>query len=227
MPPFVPLGLDHLGALALTAVLAIGAARSVRRASRGTALAIRCAIATLLATTAAVEVGRGAAEGWLTVEALLPLHLCDAALLLAIVGLLWPRAWLAELLYFWTFGGTSFAMLLPDLPVGFPRWEFAAFFTLHGLVIVAAATLVFGLGLTPRRGAALRVFAVTNGYALVVAVVNLALDANYLYLRAKPANPTLLDWFGPWPVYILAADAAALAVYWLLALPFRRADECP
>ena len=52
-------------------------------------------------------------------------------------------------------------------------------------------------------------------------MVDVALDANYLFLCRKPAAPTLLDWLGPWPVYIAAADALALVAFLLLDLPFR------
>ena len=57
--------------------------------------------------------------------------------------------------------------------------------------------------------------------AIVVGLVNVAWGTNYLYLCSKPVNPTLLDRFGPWPLYIVVVDALALGVFWLLELPFR------
>jgi hypothetical integral membrane protein (TIGR02206 family) len=113
-------------------------------------------------------------------------------------------------------------MLTPDVAYGFPSLWFVAFFGLHGLVVITAALAVFGLGLRPRRGAARRAFLTTLGWAAVAGLANLALGTNFMYLRHKPATPTLLDHFGPWPVYLLVAAALAAALFWLLAWPFTR-----
>jgi hypothetical integral membrane protein (TIGR02206 family) len=113
-------------------------------------------------------------------------------------------------------------MLTPELPWNFPRWEFVVFFGLHGLVLVAALVLVFGLGLRPRPGAPWRAFGITAGWAALVGLVNLALGTNFMYLRHKPLVATPLDAMGPWPVYIGAGAAVALGLFHLLALPFRR-----
>jgi len=45
--------------------------------------------------------------------------------------------------------------------------------------------------------------------------------SNYLYLRAKPANASLLDKMGARPCYLGWAAALALALIWLLWLPVR------
>jgi hypothetical integral membrane protein (TIGR02206 family) len=217
----VPFGRAHLGALASVALLALALVALVR-ARPASARPVRLALAAGIVVLVAFEFSIGVREGWLGWMALLPLELCDAALVLAVVTLAAPRRATAEVVYFWAGSGTLLAMLTPELPWNFPRWEFVVFFGLHGLVLVAALVLVFGLGLRPRPGAPLRVFGITAGWAALVGLVNLALGTNYMYLRHKPIVPTLLDWMGPWPVYIGAGAAVALGLFLVLALPFRR-----
>jgi hypothetical integral membrane protein (TIGR02206 family) len=217
----VPLGVAHLGALAFVALLALALVVIVRRRPRVAPL-VRWALAASIVFLVAFEFTAGAREGWLDWRAVLPLELCDAALVLAVVTLLAPRRAAAEVLYFWAASGTLLAMLTPELPWGFPRWEFVVFFGMHGLVLVAALVLVFGLGLRPRPGAPWRVFGITAGWAAIVGLVDLALGTNYMYLRRKPAVATPLDWMGPWPAYIGVAAAVALALFLALGWPFRR-----
>ena len=220
---FALLGRDHVAALLCIAGLSVGLARLIRRAPGGRlALCTRVVLPLLLVGAVGFELSVGALEGWLTPEMVVPLQLCDAAILLAIVGLATLSRSVAEVLYFWTLSGTALALLTPDLQVGFPRFEFMVFFGLHGLVVVAAVVLVFGFGLRPRPGAPWRVFLLTAAWAGIAALVNLAWGTNYLYLRAKPQAPTLLDHFGPWPVYVLVGAGLALALFHLLGLPFRR-----
>jgi uncharacterized membrane protein YwaF len=89
-------------------------------------------------------------------------------------------------------------------------------------VVVAAAVVVLGLGRRPRPGAAWRAFGVTLAYAAVVGIVNQALGTNFLYLCRKPIEPTLLDAFGPWPVYLVTVALFALGLFHLMAWPLRR-----
>jgi hypothetical integral membrane protein (TIGR02206 family) len=231
-PPFVPFGLAHLGVLLGTVLLALALARRVRARPLGSlARGIRYGLAGLLLAIISFEMAMGVAGGWLTWQNVLPLQLCDLALLLAIYTLITRDRRAAELLYFWAVAGSGMAMLTPDLLQGFPRWEFLVFFGLHGLVVVAALVLTFGFGLRPRPGSAGRAFLATAGYAALVGGVNAVLGTNFMFLRARPATPTILDWFGPWPLYIGAAGALAFLLFWLLALPFRSSAappaECP
>jgi hypothetical integral membrane protein (TIGR02206 family) len=229
VPPFERFGPDHLAALAAIALVSFALARLVAARPHGIlARAVRLGLAVGLAGLVGLELVVAAREGWLTIEVMLPLQLCDAAMLLAVLALATLRRGFAELLYYWAGAGMLPTVLTPDLPVGFPRWEFLVFFGLHGLCIASAVVLVFGFGLVPRRGAPWRALFATVAYAGFVGLVNLALKANYLYLCAKPANPTLLDYFGPWPVYLLAAGVFGLAMFWVLDLPLgglrRRAE---
>jgi hypothetical integral membrane protein (TIGR02206 family) len=192
------------------------------RARPALGLPVRLALATGIVVLVVFEFSVGVREGWLGWTAFLPLELCDAALVLAVVTLVAPRRATAEVVYFWAVSGTLLAMLTPELAWGFPRWEFVVFFGLHGLVLVSALVLVFGLGFRPRPAGPLRVWGITGAWAAVVGLVNLAFGTNYMYLRRKPLAATPLDWMGPWPVYILVGGLVALGLFLALGLPFRR-----
>jgi hypothetical integral membrane protein (TIGR02206 family) len=217
--PFHLFGPAHLTALVGVALAAAGGVWLVRR-HPASARAVRAGLGGLLAAAgvAVLVLERRAGTHW---TSLAPLHLCDAALLVAIWALLTLRPLACELLYFWGCAGTTLALLTPDLGEGFPHPHFFSYFALHGGVVVAALLLVVGLGCAPRPGAVWRALGWTNAYAAAVGAVNLAFGTNFLYLRAKPAAPTPLDWFGPWPLYLLVAEGVALGLFTLLALPFR------
>jgi hypothetical integral membrane protein (TIGR02206 family) len=199
--PFTPCGPAHLGALAVVLVLAITLVAVVRAWPR-LALPVRLTLAVAIVALVAFELTVGVLEGWLGWRGFLPLELCDVALVLAVITLVFPRRRTAELVYFWACSGSLVAMLTPELPWSFPRWEFVVFFGLHGLVLVSALVLVFALRLHPRPGAPCRVAAVTLVWTAFVALVDWVLDANFMYLRSKPTVATPLDWMGPWPAYI-------------------------
>jgi hypothetical integral membrane protein (TIGR02206 family) len=218
-PRFVLFGLPHVAALLAAAAAAGGLALLARR-SEAASRAVRVGLAALLlAATAAYlfVVGR---EARLDVWDVVPLHLCDFLIFVAVFALLTRHQRATELLYFWSCTGTLLAMVTPDLGEGFPDWRFLTYFLLHGGVVAAAVVLVFGLGLRPRPGAAWRAFLLTNAYAAVVYAVDVAFDRNFLYLRGKPYASTLLDWMGPWPLYILVVEAVALMLFALLEAPF-------
>jgi len=230
-PPFRLLGADHLIALAITAGVAAGLCALARRDPRGPfARAVARGLAGALVAGVLVFVAWELHRGSLSPLHLLPLHLCDLLIPVAIVALVSRRQLPFELLYFWGGAGAAAAALTPMVAYGFPDVGFVVFFFFHGAVIAAAALLAFGLGLRPRPGSALRVWGITVAYALAVAVANSFLGTNFMFLRAKPPGPTLLDWFGPWPVYIGVAAIVALLLFGLLALPFRnrsaRAGPC-
>ena len=214
---------SHLLVAAGTAVAAIVVPAVVRRRPPGTsARVVRWTLAALLLAGVTAYLALAASTGEIGPLDFLPLHLCDLAIFVAVFALVRPSALASEVLYFWALAGTTLAILTPDVSGSFPDWRWIAYFTTHGLVVVSATTLVFGVERTPRPGSAWRVFLITLGYAAVVGGVDAATGANFLYLARKPATPTLLDWFGPWPVYIGVAAAVAWVLFTLLEFPFRR-----
>lgn len=155
---------------------------------------------------------------------ILPLDLCDLAVLIAAWALLSLRQGPYEVLYYWGLTGTLIATITPDVSAGFPDLGCVSFFGLHGGVVAAAIVLTRGSAMRPRAGSVWRVFAYTNAYAAIVGVVDWLFARNYLYLREKPSQASILDWFGPWPWYLLAADLFALILFLLLWLPFRKGE---
>jgi hypothetical integral membrane protein (TIGR02206 family) len=151
----------------------------------------------------------------------LPLALCDMAALVAAAACFTHRAQLVELTYFWGLAGTLQAVITPDLNVGFPHLVFFQYMVGHLGIVLAALFLVVGLQITPRRGAVLRVFAITLGYTAIVGLVDGLTGANYMFLRAPPGEWTLLRVLGPWPWYIGSAAGVALVLLLLLDAPFR------
>ena len=60
----------------------------------------------------------------------------------------------------------------------------------------------------------------TIGNVRDLALFNLAIDSNYGYTLHKPHAPTLLDYLGPWPWYIIGAEGVALIMFLMLYSPY-------
>lgn len=170
----------------------------------------------------------GSGLGMVAVEAMLgtswrhiaPLHLCDIAVFVGAFALFTRRQQAFELLYFWGLTGTLLAMLTPELAEEFPHHRFVLYFLQHGSLVIGAVFLAVGLKMRPLRGAVVRAWLWLNLVAALVGVVDYVFQVNFLYLRAKPATNTPLDYFGDWPWYIVACEVLALGLFLVLSLPF-------
>jgi hypothetical integral membrane protein (TIGR02206 family) len=181
------------------------------------------AISVVLAADAVTFLGRSLMDPHWSVQRSLPLALCDLALIVAAVTCWRPRWRLGvELTYFWGLAGTLQAVATPDLSARFPHIEFFMFVVGHVGIVVAALFLVVGLRLRPRRGSVARVFAITAGYTAFVGWFDWVTGANYMFLAAPPARPSLLSVLGPWPWYIVSAAGVAVVLLLILDAPFRR-----
>jgi hypothetical integral membrane protein (TIGR02206 family) len=150
-----------------------------------------------------------------------PLQLCDAAIFIAALALVLRRQLLVEITYFWGLAGSLQALITPDLPQHFPSFPYFQYYMAHGGIVAAALFLVIGLHQWPRRGAVVRVGAITIGYVLLVGAIDAATGANYMYLRGKPPTASLFDLMGPWPWYVAWAALLGVALLVILDTPFR------
>jgi hypothetical integral membrane protein (TIGR02206 family) len=214
---------QHVAALIATAALVAVLVAGARRWGDEWSIPVGRGLAVAILGAYACEHLVYAARGDWSVEVNLPLHLTDAVTLIAVAGLWRPGASrLVELVYFWALSASLQAVLTPDLGYGFPDPLFVTYFATHSGAVAAACLLVFGAGRTPGPGAVRRVYAATVVVALIAAAGTVLTGGNYMFLRRKPAQGSLLDVLGPWPLYIASAAALALVLFAALAACARR-----
>ena len=83
--------------------------------------------------------------------------------------------------YFWGLGGTTQALLTPDLVQGFPSAACLLFFLGHGLVIVGVLYPTIVVGLRPYPASIVRVAVLSSALAGAVFFLNLWLGTDFLH----------------------------------------------
>jgi hypothetical integral membrane protein (TIGR02206 family) len=216
-------GLLHLTLLAGTVAVATGLSVLCRRRPR-TARTVRLTLGWgLMANELAWYAFRYSHEGVHLRN--LPLQLCDLTVWLSVVACLTALPRVVEFAYFAGLAGAGMALLTPDLWSPWPSYPAIYFFAAHGGIVTAVAVMVFG-GICPlAAGAVWRAYGLLLCWAAVVGGFNYLAGSNYMYLCRKPSSASALDMLGPWPVYLLTAAVAALALFWLLWLPARGAGR--
>ncbi len=216
-------GFAHLSIIAVVAVFGSLLARCARTGTQAARL-IRLSLGVfLLANEIVWWTYRIHTQGLTTAD--LPLQLSDFTLWLTIIALFTLMPWVYEVAYYAGLASAAMAVLTPDLWAPWPSYPSVYFFLEHGGVVVALVALTCGGMIRPRRGSIWRALIILNLYAAAVGTFNAVFHTNYMYLCRKPANASVLDYFGPWPIYLLAGEAAAVFLFWLLWLPFRRAAQ--
>lgn len=152
----------------------------------------------------------------------LPLELCDVTFYLMAFVLFTLSHRVFDIAYYWALAGSTMALLTPNLWEQFPSVSTVQFFLAHGLVVSAALYLVWSRQIRPQRGSVARAMVAVNLLALFDGVFDALFKTDYMYLRAKPQNVSLLNYLGPWPWYVLAAEPVALMLFLLLYWPFWR-----
>ena len=183
---------------------------------------IRLEFAALLLVDIAVYHGQQIRCHNLTFPDHMPFELCDASMALTVLSLILLRPLLFDLAYYWALAGASMALLTPNLLEPFPSFGTVQFFISHGLTVAGVLYLVWSRQARPRPWSVARAMIGVNIFAALVGPFDYLYKTNYFYLRSKPANPSLLDFLGPWPIYIAGTEAVALVLFLLLYLPVRQ-----
>lgn len=224
-PAFVQWGAAHLAALMVLLAAAAFLWRWQPSARLSRRLRIGLALVLLLN-----ELGWHAWHahyGLWTVQALLPLNICNLMVFASVWALLTINRPVYEFVYLLGIPAASQVLITPALGIyGFPHILFFQIFISHGGILLTAVYLTRIERLRPASWRSVsRVALWTILYALLIFFFNQWLGSNYLFLAYKPPAATLLDFLGPWPWYILSMIAIGLVLVVLLYLPFHRADR--
>ena len=214
-------GPAHLFILAAVVALAALLAFTHRRRPPQSK-AVRLTLAVALFADTAVYYAYLIAHGQLTFPDHLPLELCDASLVLVIVSLFTLNKLVFDLAYYCALAGATMALLTPNVVEHFPSFGSVQFFVAHGLTVAGVLYLVWSGEARPRHWSVARAMLWVNLFAACVGSFDYFFKTNYMYLRAKPQNVSLLSYLGPWPWYLVATEFVALFLFTLLYLPFRK-----
>lgn len=218
------LGSAHLGILG-GVVLVAAVLTVLQRTVLGGSRRLRMGVGAVLLTE---TLAWYAYQGWigqLTFPAHLPLELCDFTLYLVIAELFTLSAGVFDVCYYLALAGTSMALLTPSLWEHFPSLSTCQFFFAHGLVVASVLYLAVSGLARPRPGSVRRAMLILNAWAAVAGSFDWAFKTDYMYLREKPQQNSLLSVLGPWPWYIAGGEAVALVLFLLLYWPFRSGNR--
>jgi hypothetical integral membrane protein (TIGR02206 family) len=214
---FGPAHLLILAAVPASAALLAGACRR----SSAWARRVRFSLGTLLCVNELIWYAYRLYTEGLRIPEGLPLNLCDLTVWFTVVAAFTLHPFAFEVAYFAGLGGSGMALLTPDLWAPFPSYPTTYFFLAHGMVIATILALLWSGSAAPRAGSVWRVFGALNAYAAVIGIFDAVFQTNYMYLARKPEGASVLDYLGPWPVYVIGGETIALVLFWLLWLPWR------
>jgi hypothetical integral membrane protein (TIGR02206 family) len=151
----------------------------------------------------------------------LPLHLCRILAFIAPLVILYANKRVKSILYYLVLAGVSNAMVTADITYSFPHYGYFIYWIYHGALLLLAlfGILVMKSHMTFRAGVA--AFISINVYFVVLHFINIALDSNYMYSRAKPGTASLMDYLGPWPLYILWLEVIAFGLIIVIYFIFK------
>ena len=151
----------------------------------------------------------------------IPLHMCDLSEIFLIWFLLGGPKILYLCAFFWGLGGATMAILTPD--ISHHDLDYIFFMIGHGMIIVGIMFATVTLGNRPYAKDIIKVSLITAFVLLpIVYVINLILGepANFWYLMSKPDGAFLMDVFPDPPYHLLYTTPLAIAVFYLIYLPY-------
>jgi hypothetical integral membrane protein (TIGR02206 family) len=164
-------------------------------------------------------------EGLFSIQEELPLHLCRLiALVLPFLVYTINTKWI-NTLYFLIVTGTLQALITADLQYIHPHYSYYLYWIFHITLLWIPVFIIMYLKIYPNFKDLIRAFIATNVYMIATLIINKAIGSNYFYTNHKPPGGTLLDYLGPWPIYIFVVEGLGLVLFLIAYLPFVHKKE--
>ena len=144
-----------------------------------------------------------------TIQDFLPLHLCNISYFICILVLLNKKQWMYEWTLLLAMPSALNALITPELIWGSSNWYIFEYYFMHGSLILVPLYLMFVMNYKLRIFSWWKTFLRAQIVFVIVFLLNLILDTNYMFLLSKPLvnNPLII---GDWPFYILFVQLIGL-----------------
>ena len=148
------------------------------------------------------------AKEWNTQD-FLPLHLCNISYFICILVLLNKKQWMYEWALLLAMPSAFNALITPELIWGSNNWHIFEYYFTHAILILVPLYLMLIMNYKLRIFSWWKTFLRAQIVFVIVFLLNLILDTNYMFLLSKPLvnNPLII---GDWPFYILFVQLIGL-----------------
>ena len=160
----------------------------------------------------------------------LPITVCGWAIVFASYMIVTKSQSLFDIVYFWLFSGTVFALITPTVITytGPTRFRYYQFWLEHTLGYIAIFYMIFVHNMRPTVKSAVKSYSLLTVLAAVAFAANRILGpgANYLFMAKPEDTPSVLDILPPNFVLRLFVMAAVVTLMFFLAyLPWLIKDR--
>lgn len=223
--PFEPFSREHLAAVMIGSCITGLLLTTAKSKSQHRPLITRILAFTNLAAYPLNLIAWQTHDRPISLENLLPLHLCDIAAFIAGFALLTGNSLLRTLTYFWGLAATLQALITPAISADFFSPPFISFFIQHFAIVAAAIYIPLVQGWRPKSPLWKSPFDAYLGalaYMLFSIAINQWLGTNFGFTSRPPENASMIDHLGPWPWYLATFQPLAFTLFLILAIPLRQ-----
>ncbi len=144
-------------------------------------------------------------------------HISSASIVLSIWLLISYNQKVMDVLFYWGLIMVPQAIITPGIyRYGFPHLRFFHIFLIHFMVLF---TVIYYMKVEKKRLSKPHlkyVIIMTHLYAFGVFVVNMIFSTNYMFIGRKTNLPSLINYLGEWPYYIISLDVIMILLFVVL-----------
>ena len=208
-----------LGVTVLASVLAVWGMRRIQGVEIRTKILRRCGWV-LLGLALFQTIWSLLPANW-NIGSALPLHYSDVLRFVPAIALIRQSRWAVAISYYWGLTLNPQAIITPHPSIlVVPSVDFVLYWVLHITVFVAPLVLVWGIGWRPQWRDFWRTYAVAIAWAMVIMPINVTLGTNYGFVNHPPDGASLIDWLGPWPIYVVWMAVIAGILWAVMTWPW-------